>query len=85
VEPRDRLLARIAALREADGALRQPGLRGQYAVVDLLPPGRRAGLDPEPLELLGGDRDVEVCIQDLRGRLAVVVRRDPVGGAEDDV
>ena len=45
VQPRDRLLARIAALREADRPLGQARLGGQDAVVDLLAPRGRAGPD----------------------------------------
>src|ERR687895_360831 len=40
-EPRDRLLARIAALREADCRLVQAGLGGEHPVVQIpAPPGR---------------------------------------------
>src|SRR5205085_2080330 len=49
---RDRLLARVAALAEADVRLRQSGFRRQHAIVDLAPPARDAGLDPPALERL---------------------------------
>ena len=56
VEPRDGLLARIAALREADRALLEARLGGHDAIVELAAEPRRAGEDPQPLELLGADR-----------------------------
>ena len=42
VEPRDRLLPRVAALREADRALLEAGLGGHHAVVELAAEPRRA-------------------------------------------
>ena len=84
VQPRDRLLSRIAALGEADRALGQPGLGGQHPVVDLLPPRRRPRPDAEQLELLRRHARFELGVEHLRGRLAVVARRNPLA-AEDDV
>ena len=55
VQARDRLLARVAALREADRALDQARLGGQDAVVELAAQARRAGADPQQLELVVGD------------------------------
>ena len=63
VEAGDRLLARVAALREADGALGQAGLGGKDAVVDLLPPGGRASADAEQLELVLRDRRLELRVE----------------------
>ena len=50
VEPGDRLLARVAALREADRALVETRLGRQHTFVDL---ATRAGCrrDPKPIEL----------------------------------
>ena len=42
VQPRDRLLTRVAALGEADGPLCEAGLGREDAIVDLLAPRRRA-------------------------------------------
>ena len=53
VQTRDRLLARVAALREADRAGVEPRLGGEDAVVELATPAGRAGEDAQPLELLG--------------------------------
>ena len=44
VQPRDRLLARVAALREADRPLGQAGLGRQHAVVDLAAEARACRL-----------------------------------------
>src|SRR5207248_6109942 len=46
VQARDRLLARIAALRERDVRLLEPRLRRQNGLVELLPPGRRTRVNP---------------------------------------
>src|SRR5581483_7626641 len=51
-EPRDRLLARVAALGERDVRLVEPRLGGKDRVVELLAPGRDAGLDPGALEVV---------------------------------
>ena len=53
VQPCDRLLAGVAALREADRALLETRLGREDPVVELAPPGGRAGQDPQPLELVG--------------------------------
>src|SRR5919197_4934898 len=51
VLPRDRLLARIATLREADVRLVEPRLRGQDRVVELMAPAWDAGLDPPAFDV----------------------------------
>jgi hypothetical protein len=84
VQPRDRLLPRIAPLGEADGAFGQAGLGRQDTIVDLLAPRGRAGADPEQLELVGGDGRIQPRVERLGGRLAVGGRRDSLA-AEDDV
>src|ERR671937_320138 len=48
---RDRLLTRIAALREAHVGLRQPGLGGKHTLVDLAAPCGNRALDPPALEV----------------------------------
>src|SRR5205823_15061962 len=53
VPARDRLLARVAALRERDVRLLEAGLGRENRLVELLPPGRRARVDPQRLELAG--------------------------------
>src|SRR5207253_9675355 len=52
VESRDRLLARIAALREAHVRLGQAGLGRKNRVVDLPAPAGNRGFDAPALELL---------------------------------
>src|SRR5262249_46858007 len=47
---RDRLLARIATLGEADVRLLEPGLRGKDRFVEFVSPARNAGLDAPALE-----------------------------------
>ena len=84
VEAGDRLLARVAALRERDRALVEPRLGRQDRVVDLGSPARRAREDPQPLELLVGRRRLDVCVEHLDGGHAVVASRNPLGVAEDD-
>jgi hypothetical protein len=84
VQARDRLLARVAALRERDVRLRQARFGGENRVVDLLPPRRSPGLDPEPLELLVGEGRLDVLVEQLGGRLAVLAVRDASVLAEDD-
>src|SRR6266542_4084378 len=83
-QARDRLLARVAALVERDRALVEPGLGGQHAVVDLVPPPRRTSLDPLALELLVVHRRLHVRVEDLDRRRAVVAVRDSGLAAEDD-
>ena len=82
VQARHRLLAGIAALREADVGRLEAGLGGEDPVVELLPPGRRTGLDAEQLQI--GRLACELGVEHLDGRLAVVGGRDPVGAVEDD-
>ncbi len=78
VQARDRLLARVAALRERDRALVQPRLRRKDAVVDLACPTRasRASI-AQALELVGVQRRLDAGVEHLDRRLAVVARRDP--------
>jgi len=52
VQTRDRLLPRIATLRQADRTLDQARLGGKYAVVDLPAEGGCPGLDSQQLELV---------------------------------
>ena len=83
VQPRDRLLARVAALREGDVRLVEPGLGGEDRLVELAAPDRRAGLDPQPLELLAGLGGLALLLGPALERLdAVVVVADPLAGAE---
>src|SRR5207247_215586 len=51
VQARDRLLARVAALREADRPLVEARLRRKDALVELAPEPRRPGEYPQPLQL----------------------------------
>ena len=74
----------IAALRERDRPLVEAGLGREDPVVDLAAPARRAREDPQPLEVLVGRGRLEPRVEHLDRRHAVVVRRDPVGLAEDD-
>ena len=78
VEAGDGLLAGIAPLREADRVLLEPCLGRQHPVVELAAPRGRAGEDPQPLELLVGDRLGRISggVDQLVGRHAVVRRRD---------
>src|SRR5579859_3687396 len=62
---RDRLLARIAALREGDVAVVEPRLRRKNPVVELAPPARYGALDPAQLELVLPQRRVEAGIERL--------------------
>jgi hypothetical protein len=80
VEARHGLLPRIAPLGERDGALDEPRLGGQDAIVDLVPETGCAGCDPQRLEVrlrqqgkVGG----RFLIEDLGGRHPVVGVRDP--------
>ncbi len=49
VQPRDRLLADVAALRERDRAFVEAGLLGDHAVVEVDAVARAAALDPQAL------------------------------------
>jgi hypothetical protein len=51
VKTRNRFLPGEASLRERDGSPDEPSLRGQDAIVDLVPETRRAGRDSQRLEL----------------------------------
>ena len=53
VEARDRLLAHVAALREAHGALVQPCLLRDRALVDVDPEARAPGFDAHALGRFG--------------------------------
>ena len=55
VQAGDRLLARVAALREADRALLEPRLGRHHTVVELAAESRCSGEDPEPLERVLAD------------------------------
>src|SRR6266550_297031 len=55
VESRDRLLARIAPLRERDVRLVQSRLGGENRLVELLAPRRNPRLDACALELLSAE------------------------------
>src|SRR3954465_9928990 len=55
VKARDRLLAGVAALREADVGAVEPGLGGQDPLIQLVAPARLSSLDPCPLGLLRGN------------------------------
>ena len=89
VQPGDRLLARVAALREADRALLEPRLGGEDPVVELATPRRRAGEDPEPLELVRrrSGRRSGLGVEQLGGGHAVVGGGIALraAAAEDDV
>ena len=76
VQPRDRLLPRVAAFRERDVRLVQAGFRRQDRVVELLAPRRDASLDPHPLELLAGKRRLEPRVEHLCPGLAELDARD---------
>ena len=70
VQAGDRLLPRIAALRERDVRLVQPGLGGKDRAVELLAPGRGRGLDPDALDLVRGQGRRNVGVDELRAGLA---------------
>src|SRR3954465_10882489 len=86
VQPRDRLLAGVAALGEGDVRLVDPGLGGQDRLVELAAPDGRAGLDPQALELLVRRGGLVLLLGPALDRLdAVVVVRDPLTGPELEV
>ena len=75
MEPRNRLLAGVAALREADRTLLEPRLGRHHAVVELATEPRRACPDAQPLELALADRlgaDGRLGVDQLDRRDAVV-------------
>ena len=83
VQPCDRLLSRVAPLRETDRALLQPRLGGQNAIVDLSADARRQRLDPEPLESVIVDRNGirrRIAVEQFVRRQAVVAVPDCSGG-----
>jgi hypothetical protein len=84
VQARDRLLAGVAALRQADRALDEAGLGREDALVDLTAPGRCPGLDAPKLELGATERRLESHVENLDRRLAVLVGRDPGDPAAED-
>ena len=85
VESRDRLLAGIAALREADVGAVEARLGREDAVVELSAPARRAGGDPQPLQLvLAHELSVGGRAEHLDCPLAVLVRRNPAFGRPED-
>ena len=53
-------------------------------VVELLAPGRDAGFDSHPLELIAGERRLDVGIQELGAGLAELAVRNPAVLAEDN-
>src|SRR5215469_14225649 len=82
VEPRDRLLPRVAALRVRDVRLVEARLRREDPVVDLVPPAGHAALDPEQLELVLREGRLKPGIERLAG--ARPVRREAVHAAEEE-
>src|SRR6478735_6262955 len=79
VEPCDRLLSRVAALREADRPLHESRLGRHHAIVELASEPRRARKDAKPLELCFRDRYCvlrRVRVEELDRRHAVVPVRD---------
>ncbi len=88
VEPRDRLLARVAPLGERDRPFLEPCLGGEDAVVELVAGDGRPGADAEAFELVVGDRIgvPDVGVDHLAGRDPVVVVRDRAveDGADDE-
>src|SRR5581483_3181361 len=78
----DRLLPRVAALRERDVRRLEPRFGRQHAVVELPSPARHAGLDPAALELVAVDRGLEARVEELAG--AGEVRREAALVAEDE-
>jgi hypothetical protein len=88
VQPRDGLLADVAALRERDRALVEPGLLRDHRVVEVDPVARAAALHPHHLRrlLVGGDR---ARVDERRAHCVGVVGRAEdvdaaVGDGEDD-
>jgi hypothetical protein len=84
MEACERLLARVAALREGDGPLIEACLGGQDALVQLAAPARRARQDAKPLELVVRMLCRELAVEHLDRRNSVVGGGNPVGTAEDD-
>ena len=84
VEARERLLARVAALREGDGPLVEAGFGREDALVELAAPARRAREDTEALELLVRGLRGDFAVEHLHRRNPVVRRGNPFGAAEND-
>ena len=89
VEPRDRLLPRVAALREADRALHEPRLGRHHTIVELASEPGRTREDAKPLELRFRDRRCvlrRVRVEELdRGHAVVPVRDRQLVVIHDDV
>src|SRR5262249_10699270 len=83
VEPGDRLLPRVAALRERDVRRVEPGFGGEDLVVDLVAPAPYAGFDPAQLELRGGGRQPSARGEHL-ARAGPVGDEAFVGTTEDE-
>jgi hypothetical protein len=85
MEPRHRLLTRVAPLAERDVRLVESGLRGKHPLVQLAPPRRRSRLDAKRLELVGVD-GVELRVSPgLPGLDPVVVVPEPFAGIDAHV
>src|SRR5436190_9109774 len=82
MQPRHRLLPRIAALREGDVRRVEARLRREDPVVDLALPAGNAALDPAQLELLLREGRLEPGVERLAR--AGPVRRDALPAAEDE-
>src|SRR6266550_458334 len=82
MQARNRLLPRVAALRERDVRRVEARLRREDPVVDLVFPARHAALDPAQLELLLRQRRLEPGIERLPR--AGPVRREAFPTAEDE-
>src|SRR3954470_5060381 len=82
MQPRHRLLPRVAALREGDVRGVEARLRRQDPVVDLAFPARNAALDPAQLELLLREGGLEAGVEGLPS--AGPVRRKALPGAEEE-
>src|SRR5579884_4360776 len=65
VQPRYRLLTRVAALRERDVRLVEARLRGKDPVVDLALPAWNSALDPPQLDLFFRERRRETGVEPL--------------------
>src|SRR5262249_6615991 len=83
VQPCYRLLARVAALREADGPLVETGFGGEDRLGAIEPEPRRAGDDPSALQaLVGGRVRVRwVLVDELVCGTSVVSIRDRARGS----
>ena len=62
----------------------RPASAGRIESSSSLPQAGTARLDPHPLELLAGERRLEVGVEQLGAGLAELVVRDPTVLAEDD-